>query len=121
MSKELLAEIIKQRRKALDLSLAELGAISGVSGSHLGRVERGERFPSPDILNKIAKPLGFEEIELLTLAEYLTPTEIKEEPGVIFSTLDPYVAKVLSQESVQMQRTLLGILQILKSISKENT
>jgi len=121
MNKALLAEIIGQRRKVLNLTLRELEAKSGVSGSHLGRIERGERFPSASILHKIAKPLGFEEVELLTLAEYLTPIETKEEPEVTFSTLDPYVAKVLSQEPVQVQRTLLGILHMLKSISKEIT
>jgi len=47
--------------------------LSGVSSSHLRRIERGERFPSAAILRKIAKPLGFSESELLSLADYLPP------------------------------------------------
>jgi len=47
--------------------------MAGVSASHLGRIERGERFPSGSVLRRIAGPLGFEEDELFTLAGYLCP------------------------------------------------
>jgi len=67
-----IGRIIKQRRVMVPLTLQELAAKSGVSASHLGRIERGERFPSAWVLQKIAKPLGFEEDELLSLAGYLT-------------------------------------------------
>ena len=56
-----LGRILKQRRTMVPLTLRGLATISGISSSHLGRVERGERFPSALILRKIAKPLGFEE------------------------------------------------------------
>jgi hypothetical protein len=32
--------------------------------------------------------------------------------------LDPYVARVLAQEPIEMQRAVIGILTILKSIAK---
>jgi hypothetical protein len=32
--------------------------------------------------------------------------------------LDPYVARVLAQEPVEIQRTIIGILAILKSVAK---
>jgi len=105
----------------IPLTLWQLAAISGVSSSHLGRIERGERFPSASILRKIAKPLGFEESELFSLAGYLSP----QSPGIAENNLnymggrlDPYVGKMLSQESVEVQRTVIGILSILKSIAK---
>ena len=111
-----LGQIIKQQRIMIPMTLGELSAVSGVSSSHLGRIERGERFPSARILRKISKPLGFEESELLTHAGFLSPgastTEI--ETGV----LDPYVAKVLAQEPVEIQRTVIGLLAILKRIAK---
>ena len=66
-----LAWTLKQRRLSLSLTLRELAARSSVSTSHLGRIERGERFPSAQILRKIAKPLGFEEHELFMLASFL--------------------------------------------------
>ena len=118
-----LGKIIKQQRISVPLTLQELAAKSGVSSSHLGRIERGERFPSAHILQKIAAPLGFEEDELFTLAGYLSPQPpsiAEASPTYSSRRLDPYVAKVLAQEPVDVQHTVIGILAILKSIAKEN-
>ena len=119
--KNYLGGIIKQQRISLPLTLQELAATSGVSASHLGRIERGERFPSAHILQKIAKPLSFEEDELFTLAGYLSPQSSKiaeDSPGYGGERLDPYVARVLAQEPIEVQRAVLGMLTILKSIAK---
>jgi transcriptional regulator with XRE-family HTH domain len=116
-----LGEIIKQQRIALSLTLQQLAAKSGVSASHLGRMERGERFPSAHILQKIARPLSFEEDELFMLAGYLSPqSPMVAEKSPIYGQdrLDPYVARVLAQEPIEMQRAVIGILTILKSIAK---
>ena len=116
-----LGKIIKQQRITVPLTLQELTAKSGVSASHLGRIERGERFPSAHVLQKIARPLGFEEDELLTLAGYLSPQlhRIGEESPIYTSgRVDPYVAKMLAQEPVDVQRAVIGILTILKSLAK---
>ena len=115
-----LGRIIKQQRLMVPLTLQELAATSGVSPSHLGRVERGERFPSAQILRKIAKPLGFDEDELFTLAGYLSPRSAmiaEKEPVYSNERLDPYVARILSQESIEVQRSVIGILTVLKSIA----
>ena len=115
-----LGRIIKQQRIMVPLTLHKLAAKSGVSPSHIGRVERGDRYPSAQILQKIAKPLGFEEKELLILAGYLSPEPSmmgEEEPTYTTKGLDPYVAKILSQEPVEVQRAVIGILTILKNIA----
>ena len=112
-----LGTMIRQQRVMRRLTLSRLSEMSGVSASHLGRIERGERFPSAHILRKIAQPLGSEESELLILANYLSPQSSEaERPSV--GQLDPYVSAVLSQEPVEMQRTLVTILIILKSMAK---
>ncbi len=116
-----LGKIIKQQRITVPLTLQELTTKSGVSSSHLGRIERGERFPSAHVLQKIARPLGFEEDELLTLAGYLSPQPrriAEENPSYSGGRVDPYVARVLAQEPVDTQRTVIGILTILKSLAK---
>ena len=120
-SKPHIGAIVKQQRISLPLTLQELATKASVSASHLGRIERGERFPSAHILRRIAKPLGFEENELFTLAGYLSaqPSMVAEStPGYRGSQLDPYVARVLSQEPVETQRAVIGILSMLKSIAK---
>ena len=116
-----LGRILKQRRVMIPLTLRGLATISGTSSSHLGRIERGERFPSASILRKIAKPLGFEESELFSLAGYLSPQPSSPDEGIADYSggrLDPYVGRILSQEPVEIQRTVIGILSILKSIAK---
>jgi len=121
MDSNYLGGIIKQQRIALSLTLQELSARTGVSASHLGRMERGERFPSAHILRKVARHLNFEEDELFTLAGYLSPqsTMIAEKsPPYGSERLDPYVARVLAQEPVETQRAVIGILSILKSIAR---
>jgi len=114
-----LGEILRQQRVMIPLTLQELAAKSGVSPSYLGRIERGERFPSASVLRKMAGHLGLEENELFTLAGYLSPRSsgVAEEPRGYSAGLDPYVARVLSQEPVDMQRAVIGILTILKSIA----
>jgi len=120
-----LGRILKQQRITIPLTLQELATTSGVSSSHLGRIERGERFPSAHILRRIAKPLGFDEDELFTLAGFLSPQTpgVAEERSSGYGSrhLDPYVAKLLGEESVEVQRSVIGILTLLKSIARGMT
>ncbi len=105
----------------MPLTLQELAASSGVSSSQLGRIERGERFPSARILRRIAKPLDFNEDELFTFAGYLSPQPpnvAEGSPEYSGRRLDPYVASLLAREPVEVQHTVIGFLTILKSIAK---
>jgi len=54
----------------------------------------------------------------MTMAGYLPP-ESSEESG-LYRQLDPYVAKVLSEEPVEIQRTVVVFLTILKSAIAES-
>ena len=114
-----LGRILKQRRVMVPMTLYELGHAADVSPSHLGRIERGERFPSARILRRLAKPLGMEEAELLTLAEYMSPeTSFHSCDHPQVSRVDPYVAAVLSEEPLEIQRAIIGILSVTKSIAR---
>ncbi|MCJ7604672.1 MAG: helix-turn-helix domain-containing protein [Dehalococcoidales bacterium] len=120
-----LGKVLKQQRITVPFTLQELAAESGVSSSHLGRIERGERFPSARMLRKIAGPLGFDEDELFTLAGFLSPqpSGIAEERASRYSgrQLDPYVARMLGEESPEVQRAVIGILSLLKTIARGMT
>ncbi len=116
-----LSTVIKQQRVAMSISLKELATRARISASHLGRIERGERFPSARTLRKIAKPLGFEEDELFTLAGYLSPQPAMIAEGAApykGERLDPWVANVLAREPIETQRTVIAILSILKSLAR---
>jgi transcriptional regulator with XRE-family HTH domain len=114
-----LGKIIKQRRLISGLTLRELASSSGVSSSHIGRIERGERYPSAHVLRRIAGHLGFEESELFSLAGYFSPQPAAEGRAAgIISQLDPLVARALAQEPVEIQRLVLVILTLLKSLAR---
>jgi transcriptional regulator with XRE-family HTH domain len=117
-----LGKILKQQRISLPLTLHELAAASGVSSSHLGRIERGERYPSARVLRRISGHLGFDEDELFTLAGFLTPqaSGVAEGASPAYSgrQLDPYVAKILGEEPAEVQRAVIGILSLLKSVAR---
>lgn len=118
-----LGGLLKQQRISLPMTLQELAAASGVSSSHLGRIERGERFPSGQVLRKIARPLGFNEDELFTLAGYLTPPAGGvSEPGESYrageNSLDPWVARTLAREPVAVQRMAVSIVKMLKTMAR---
>lgn len=113
-----LGKMLKQRRVMIPMTLQEMAAATGVSASHIGRIERGDRFPSATILGKIANPLGFLEAELFTLAGFLPPRPSEEVERATRSQLDPSVAALLSKEPVEIQRAVVAILILLKSIAK---
>jgi len=116
-----LGKILKQQRVMLPLTLRDLSNMSGISPSHLGRIERGERFPSASVLRRIAQPLGFQENEIFSLAGYLSAQAADTGHGDEDNShrrLDPYVTRLLGQEPVEVQRTVIGILSILKSITQ---
>jgi len=116
-----LSKVLRNQRVAIPLTLQELADMSGVSSSYLGRIENGERFPSARVLSKIAKPLGFEENELFSLAGYLSSPSssvvVSDSPHT-FRGLDRYVAGVLSQEPIEVQRAVTGVLAILKNMAR---
>ena len=66
MSKPKLGTVLKERRRELRLTLAQLGASLGLAnGNFIGMVERGERMPSDERLLEIAKVLRLDGRELL--------------------------------------------------------
>ena len=66
-----LGVILRVRRREKGLSLVALSELSGLHHAHIGRIERGERFPTGRTLKKLAEPLGFSELELCKLAGFI--------------------------------------------------
>jgi transcriptional regulator with XRE-family HTH domain len=98
------------------LTLKELSRLSGVSLSYLGRIENNKRFPSADVLRKIARPLGFNETELFILAGYLPAACGGIKPDSQAAGLDPNVAEELAKEPAEVKFAIVAILEILHKI-----
>lgn len=112
-----LGKLLKQRRISVGLTLRSLATKSEVSSSHLGRIERGERFPSAHVLRRLARPLGFEEQHLFALAGYLPDRVPGETVMGDLGQLDPIVARMLAEEPAGIQRSVIVILAVLKSMA----
>lgn len=72
-SKQNIGRIIREQRKSIPLTLKQLSEMSGISITHLARIESGQRVPSPRTLQLVAKPLAFDLNELLIMGGYLLP------------------------------------------------
>lgn len=78
VDKNELGKILRERRRAKKLTLRRLDEMSGVGKSHIGHIEKGERFPSAHVLRRLAKPLDFTEIELFKIAGFLSQDDSDE-------------------------------------------
>ena len=66
--KEMLGDVLKKRREAMNLSQRQLSRNLGVKPSYIGYLERDMRRPSLRLLDRIAEVLGLERRRLLLLA-----------------------------------------------------
>jgi transcriptional regulator with XRE-family HTH domain len=73
-----LGEILRIQRLAMNLTIHQLAEEAKIPLSHLSNLENGTRYPSKRVFYRLAVPLGFEESELLSLANY-QPLPSKEE------------------------------------------
>jgi len=69
--------VIRHRREALNLSIRELGRISGLSAALITKLENGkmQNFPKPLTIKQLSETLKFEN-ELFELADILTDTSV---------------------------------------------
>jgi transcriptional regulator with XRE-family HTH domain len=74
--KDSLGKTIKFLRFRRGLSQADLAEKSDISVTFLSTIERGLKFPQPDILSKLAKALNVEVFELFKTD--IVPSDSKE-------------------------------------------
>jgi transcriptional regulator with XRE-family HTH domain len=66
--REILANNIKEHRRRYGFSQDKLAEIAGISSQYLATVETCRKFPTPEVLDRIAEALGIETHELFTSA-----------------------------------------------------
>jgi len=97
-----IGEIIRKHRNSIPLTVRELSRMSGVSESHLGRIEIGQRVPSARVLQSVAEHLGLRPNELLILAGYLSPEPSvlpKEQSNELRAELNMLLERVVSDRN----------------------
>jgi transcriptional regulator with XRE-family HTH domain len=62
--REILAENIKEYRRKIGITQAELAERSNISTNFMGMVEQKRKFPAPEVLDRIAAALEIDTSEL---------------------------------------------------------
>ncbi len=106
--------IVKQLRVRADMTRGQLAVASGVSASHVTRIENGQRYPSARILRRIAPNVGIGELDLLAFAGYVSPEHAEIVAVPDSGKLDPYVVAYLSREPVVVQRAVIGVFSAIR-------
>ncbi|GLO65006.1 helix-turn-helix domain-containing protein [Oceanobacillus kimchii] len=65
-----IGRFIKKYRQEKEMSLRALSEITGISFSHVSKIERGEHTPSKETISIIANKLDLDENELLIMSGY---------------------------------------------------
>ena len=68
-----LGEKINQLRSDQRIGVRELGRMVDISAMHISNIEKGKSSASPELISKIAKALGANVDELMSLADQVDP------------------------------------------------
>ena len=78
---------LKALRRSKQLTQEQLGQKAGLDYKHLGSLERGEKAPSLEGIEKLAKALKVEPYELL-LPDRLSSDQVEQQVKLIMRDLD---------------------------------
>jgi len=75
--KEILARNLKENRRRLGITQPELAERAGMSTQYLAMIEIARKFPTADILERLAMALGINSNELFSVA--VSPERVMEQ------------------------------------------
>jgi transcriptional regulator with XRE-family HTH domain len=104
-----IGEYIKEQREQARISIRQLASAAGVSNPYLSQVERGQRNPSAEILQQIAKGL-----RISAEALYVRAGILEDRPA------DSGVRSALLTDPDLSERQKQVLLEIYESFRKEN-
>jgi len=85
--RKLLAENIKKRRKSIEISQTVLAERVGTSTHYIGQIEQCKKFPSSEMLERIAEALEMDSPELFS-SQVFTDEAIKIVQDKVQADLD---------------------------------
>jgi transcriptional regulator with XRE-family HTH domain len=98
--REILAQNLKENRRRLGITQPELSERAGVSTQYLAMIEIARKFPTADILERLAAALGINPNELFSVAvsperaiEQLQQTILENVNKAIEDALDKAIEK----------------------------
>ncbi len=83
-------EVIRRRRRELDLTQDEVAARIKTSTPYVGHLEVGKRHPSDKIVTRLAEVLGLDNRELFFLANPRTEALISAQPDTVENSVSAW-------------------------------
>jgi transcriptional regulator with XRE-family HTH domain len=93
----LLAHNMKEKRRILDISQARLAERVSTSTHYIGQIELGNKFPSPDMLERIASALEIDSPELFSMTSFPLESMRQFQEGVL-SSLEKAVSAIVTEQ-----------------------
>jgi transcriptional regulator with XRE-family HTH domain len=95
--KELLAVNVKAKRNALGLSQSALAERAHASTHYIAMIELARKFPSADMMERIARALGIDSPELFSMA--VIPSEsIKTLHKTLLNDIEVAIESIVAQK-----------------------
>jgi len=114
--KEILARNLKENRRRLRITQPELAERAGMSTQYLAMIETARKFPTSDILDRLAAALGINTNELFSVA--VSPEKAMEQlQQAILSNMAQAMECALDK-AIEKRNTGVLILQSGKSVKK---
>ena len=100
----LLSHNIKEHRRILGITQAKLAEKVETSTHYIGQIELGNKFPTPEMLERIAVALEIDTPQLFSMESYPTDT-IKQFQEGLLTDLETAVVNVISSRLTDFQKT----------------
>ena len=94
--REILAQNMKIYRQKLGISQTELAERANISSNFIGIIEQKRKFPSPEMLERIAKALEIETTELF-MSPASSQAELKKLHKEILADLDRAITEAVGK------------------------
>jgi transcriptional regulator with XRE-family HTH domain len=99
----LLSHNIKERRQILGITQAKLAEKVKTSTHYIGQIELGNKFPTPEMLERIAEALEIDSPQLFSMESF--PTEaIKQFQEGLLTDLETAVINAISSRLTDFQK-----------------
>jgi len=105
--REILAQNLKENRRKLGFTQPELAEKAGLSLHHIAMIEIGRRFPSPDVIDRLAMALEIQPNELFAVAVPAEKT-IEQMQVAILENLNQGIEKVLDKLDKAIEKRCEG-------------
>jgi transcriptional regulator with XRE-family HTH domain len=101
--RQLLAFNMKERRRSLKMSQYKLAELADTSTYYIGMIENQKKYPSPEMMKRIAEGLGLDTPELFSMASFPANT-FKRYQQEVLNLIELTTDKVLKEKLDQLKK-----------------